>query len=107
MKSLPNQRALKAGQPIRVEHNAQIVKQLDENNPYCYEVEYPTGERAIVSLARINLINDRSRAVLDTDCSIQVFSPRLSNVGALDLLTWLETHKAELEASVSSENEPV
>jgi hypothetical protein len=34
---------------------------------------------------------------MDDDCSIQVFSPRLSAEGALDLLLWLETHRHEFE----------
>ncbi len=56
------------------------------------------GERDTVSLARINAVVDRSRAVIDTDCSIQIFTPRFSPTGALDLLLWLETHRHEFEA---------
>ena len=90
-------RKLEPGTNVRIEHNAQIVGLVDKHNPYWYEVEYPTGERDTVSLARINAVVDRSRAVIDTDCSIQIFSPRLSPTGALDLLLWLETHRHEFE----------
>ncbi len=90
-------RKLAPGTAVRIEHNARIVDLVNKDNPYWYEVEYPTGERQVVSLARINPVIDRSRAVLDDDCSIQVFSPRLSAEGALDLLLWLETHRHEFE----------
>ena len=91
-------RKLEPGIHVRIEHNAHIVGLVDKDNPYWYEVEYPTGEHDTVSLARINTVVDRSRAVIDTDCSIQIFSSRLSTEGALDLLLWLETHRHEFEA---------
>jgi hypothetical protein len=98
-------RKLEPGTNVRIEHNARIVALMDKDNPYWYEVEYPDGTRDTVSLARINGIVDRSRAVIDTDCSIQIFSPRLSASGALDLLLWLETHRHEFEAVVTSPQE--
>jgi hypothetical protein len=98
-------RKLDPGQAVRIEHNARIVGLADKDNPYWYEVEYPTGERDTISLARINGVVDRCRAVIDTDCSIQVFSPRLSAEGALDLLLWLETHRHEFEAVVTQTSE--
>ncbi|SRR6266516_4163159 len=106
MKNLPpNQRALHPGQAVRVEHNAQIVSQVEKDNPYWYIVEYPSGEQETVSLTRINLIADKSRAVIDSDASIQIFSSRMSPAGALDLLVWLETHKAELQAAVEPDED--
>jgi len=62
-----------------------------------FSISTTIGERDTVSLARINVVVDRSRAVIDTDCSIQIFSPKLSSAGALDLLLWLETHRLEFE----------
>jgi hypothetical protein len=91
-------RKLAPGTNVRIEHNAQIIGLTDKDNPYWYEVEYPDGTHDTVSLARINGVVDRCRAVIDTNCSIQIFSPRLSPTGALDLLLWLETHRHEFEA---------
>jgi len=93
-------RKLEPGTNVRIEHNAQIVGLVDKDNPYWYEVEYPTGEHDTVSLARINAVVDKPRMVIDTDCSIQIFSPRLSASGALDLLLWLETHRTDFEQVV-------
>jgi hypothetical protein len=89
-------RNLKPGQPVRVEHNAMVIGLADENNPYWYIIEYPTGERETVSLARINQVQDRSRGVVDHDGSLQIFSPRLSALGGLDLLEWLLSNEQEL-----------
>ncbi len=90
---------LAPGQAVRVEHNTRIVAQV-ENNPYWYVVEYSNGERETVSLSRINAIVDTSKAVLGQDCSIQIFSPRLSADGALDLLIWLQTHEHDLRFAI-------
>jgi hypothetical protein len=90
-------RELQPGAKVRVEFNAEIVGLTDPSNPYWYTVRYPSGELDTVSLARIHSVVDHTRAVLDTDCSMQVFSPRQSAEGALDLLLWLETHRREFE----------
>ncbi|SRR6266567_2853263 len=90
-------RNLRAGQPVRVEVPGHVVKQMDDN-PYWYEISFDDGRpNELVSLARINAVQDRSRGVIDTDGSIQVFTPRLSPEGALDLLQWLRTNEAELQ----------
>ena len=69
-------------------------------------MRFPDGTIDTVSLARIHAVVDHTRAVMDiNDCSIQVFSPRLSAEGALDLLLWLETHRHEFEAVVTSPQE--
>lgn len=94
-------RKLTPGQAVRVEFNARIVAQAEDSNPYWYVVEYPDGRQETVSLARINSIADKSRAVFDIDASIQVFSPRLSAEGALDLYQWLGTHLHEFEAATA------
>lgn len=97
------------GAKIRVEFNAEVVGLCDPSNPFWYTVRYPSGELSTVSLARIHAVVDHTRAVMDDDCSIQVFSPRLSAEGALDLLLWLETHRHEFESvvtQVSEENTP-
>ena len=91
-------RKLEPGIHVRIAYNAHIVGLVDKDNPYWYEVEHPTREHDTISLARINTVVDRSRAVIDTDCSVQIFSSRLSPIGALDLLLWLETHLHEFEA---------
>jgi len=97
-------RKLSPGTNVRIEYNAHFVGLADKENPYWYEVEYPVGHRDTVLLARINRVVDRCRTVIDTDASIQLFSPRLSAEGALDLLLWLETHCHEFEA-VTQEQE--
>ncbi len=80
-------RELQPGAKVRVEFNAEVVGLADPSNPYWYTVRYPSGELDTVSLARIHAVVDHTRAVMDShDCSIQVFSPRLSAEGALDLL---------------------
>jgi hypothetical protein len=94
-------RKLEPGQAIRIEHNAIIVGIAEKDNPYWYICEYPDGSRETVSLARIHTVSNHTRAVMDDDCSIQVFSPRLSAEGALDLLLWLETHRHEFQAVVT------
>ena len=97
---------LKPGAKIRVEFNAEIIGLADPSNPYWYTVRFPDGTIDTVSLARIHAVVDHTRAVMDiNDCSIQVFSPRLSAEGALDLLLWLETHRHEFEAVVTSPQE--
>lgn len=78
-------RKLQPGQAVRVEQDARIVNQV-EGNPYWYVVEYPTGARDGCALQDQRDRRHEHHAVLDTDCSIQVFSPRLSATGALDLL---------------------
>jgi hypothetical protein len=90
-------RQLKAGQSVRVEFNAKVIGLVDESNPYWYLVQFPDGHTEEVSLARINAVNDRSRGVIDTDGSLQIFSPRLSALGGLDLLEWLRTNEQELK----------
>ena len=95
-------RELQPGAKVRVEFNAEIVGLADPSNPYWYTVRYPDGSMDTVSLARIHAVVDHTRAVMDShDCSIQVFSPRLSAEGALDLLLWLETHRHEFEQAVT------
>lgn len=94
-------RKLNPGQAVRVEFNARIVGMVDKDNPYWYIVEYPDGRQDTVSLARINSISDKSRAVFDIDASIQVFSPRLSAEGAIDLYQWLGTHMHEFQAAIA------
>lgn len=100
-------RKLAPGQAVRVEFNARIVAQADKDNPYWYIVEYPDGRQETVSLARINSIADKSRAVFDIDASIQVFSPRLSAEGALDLYQWLGTHLHEFQAATAEDEAEV
>src|SRR5437588_11792648 len=95
-------RKLEPGQAVRIEVNGHVVKQADKDNPFWYEVSFdePGRPNEIVSLARINAIQDTIRAVMDTDGSMQLFTPRLSASGALELMQWLRTHQAELEAAV-------
>lgn len=99
-------RKLEIGQAVRVSHTARIVGQPDKDNMFWWEVEYPTGERAIVSLARLDPIVDTPKMMIDHDSSIAIWSTRLSAEGALDLLLWLETHRHEFEAvtRVTEEN---
>jgi len=93
-------RELKPGAKIRVEFNAEVIGLADPSNPYRYSVRYPDGTIDTVSLARIHTIVDQTRAVMDNkDCSIQIFSSRLSAEGVLDLLLWLETHRHDFEAA--------
>ena len=94
-------RELQPGAKVRVEFNAEVVGLAGPSNPYWYTVRYPDGSMDTVSLARIHAVVDHTRAVMDSnDCSIQVFSPRLSAEGALDLLLWPETHRADFEQVV-------
>lgn len=92
----------KPGQQVRVEHAAIIVEAV-KDNPYWYVVEYAGGEHETVSIARLNLIDDVSKAVIDTDATIQVISRRLSPAGGLDLLKWLRTHEQELKEAAHGE----
>jgi hypothetical protein len=97
-------RELQPGAKVRVEFNAEVIGLADPSNPYWYTVRYLSGELDTVSLARIHAVVDHTPAVMDSnDCSIQVFSPRLSAEGALDLLLWLETHRHEFEAVTRGE----
>ena len=57
------------------------------------------GTHVASDLARISAVNDRSRGVIDEDGSLQVFTPRLSAQGGLDLLEWLRTHEAQVPLS--------
>lgn len=91
-------RELKPGTKIRVEHNAEVIGLADPSNPYWYSVRYSDGTLDTVSLARINNVVDAPRMVMDYDGSSQIFTPRLSAQGNLELLLWLETHRAEFEA---------
>jgi hypothetical protein len=52
-------------------------------------------------------VQDRSRSVMDTDGSIQVFSPRMSAEGALDLLNWLRCNEQELRDAAGIPREVV
>ncbi len=98
-------RKLVPGQAVRIEVPGHVVKQMDDN-PYWYEISFDDGRpSALVSLARINAVNDRSRGVIDTDGSLQIFSPRLSALGGLDLLEWLRTNEQELRASAGIEQD--
>ncbi len=102
-------RELKPGAKIRVEFNAEVIGLADPSNPYWYSVRYADNTIDTVSLARIHAVVDHTRAMMDAlDCSIQVFSPRLSAEGALDLLLFLETHRADFEqACLPPEQEEV
>ncbi len=89
-----------------------LVKKLPtgqlDGNVYWYYVSFEDGRPdELVSLARISAINDRSRGVIDEDGSLQVFTPRLSALGGLDLLAWLRTHEAELQAAAGIAREVV
>lgn len=95
-----DKRELLPGTAIRVEHNARIVQVAEPGNPYWYVVEYPDGRQETVSLSRINQISDRARAVVDADGSMQVFSTRLSALGAVELFHFLRTHLNEFEAII-------
>ena len=96
MKELP------AGMAVRVEHNAQIIGLADKENPYWYEIEYPTGERDVVNISRLHWYSDDVRASVDTDGSIQIISSKLTAQGAINLFHFLRTHYADFETLAST-----
>lgn len=96
MKELP------AGMAVRVEHNAQIVGLADKDNPYWYEIEYPTGEHDVVNISRLHWYADDVRASVDIDGSIQIISNKLTAQGAINLYHFLRTHYADFEAVAST-----
>jgi|SRR5579863_7703063 len=104
-----NIRKFVSGQVVRVEHSAVIVGLADKNNPYWYEVAYSDGRpNEVVSIVRLNSVNDHAYAVLDTtDGTIEVLSRRLSPTGALDLLLWLEIHRHDLEQARGQQTQPL
>lgn len=91
---------LAPGTPVRVEENAVIVGPV-EDNPYWYEIEYPSGQRNTVSIARITSYSDEPRALLDPCGDITILQPRLSAAGAVNLYHWLRTNIADLDALAS------
>lgn len=91
---------LAPGTPVRVEENAVIVGQV-EDNPYWYEIEYPSGQRDTVSIARITSYSDEPRALLDPCGDITILQPRLSAAGAVNLYHWLRTNLPDLAPLVN------
>jgi hypothetical protein len=77
------------GQVVRVAHIARVVAPV-ENNPFWLVVEYESGQRETVSVARLMPINDKAKVTIDHDGSIYIHTNRLSPAGAIDLLRGLQ-----------------
>jgi len=97
---------LPPGMRVRVAQDARIVCLADEQNPYWYVVEYPSGEQETVNVARLTWFTDDIKATMDNDGSVLILSNRLTPKGAQELLLWLQTHAGDFEALTDSDPDP-